>query len=140
MLETVREFGLERLSQWAGEGSSRSPRRVLPAVCGGGRAGTVRRRQREGVALLEAELANLRAALVWLGERERAEPALRLAGALKRFWYLRGRYGEGRAHLEAALAPPGEVDLSLGQKRWLEPANWPTGRVTTHCGGTLKKP
>ena len=55
-------------------------------------------------------------ALVWLGERERAEPALRLAGALKRFWYLRGRYGEGRAHLEAALALPGEVDLSIRAK------------------------
>ena len=54
--------------------------------------------------------------MVWLGERERAEPALRLAGALKRFWYLRGRYGEGRAHLEAALALPGEVDLSIRAK------------------------
>ena len=52
-------------------------------------------------------------ALVWLGEWDAPSPP---AGALKRFWYLRGRYGEGRAHLEAALALPGEVDLSIRAK------------------------
>ena len=66
MLETVREFGLERLEASGlakaardrhAEYFQRFAEAVEPELSG--------RRQREGVALLEAELANLRAA--WCG-------------------------------------------------------------------------
>lgn len=54
---------------------------------------------------LEADLDDLRAALTWStntpGEGERA---LRLAGALSWFWYLRSYLHEGRDWLEKALA------------------------------------
>ena len=55
---------------------------------------------------LEAELANLRAALRWCLESGEpgAETGLRLASALCRFCYLRGYYDEGRGWLEEALA------------------------------------
>ena len=74
------------------------------------------RRQREERRFARGRTGQLAcgAGVAWRAGR--AEPALRLAGALKRFWYLRGRYGEGRAHLEAALALPGEVDLSIRAK------------------------
>jgi non-specific serine/threonine protein kinase len=36
--------------------------------------------------------------------RVAAEIALRMAGALGRFWWMRGYYGEGREHLERALS------------------------------------
>ena len=52
---------------------------------------------------LEAEHDNLRAALSWTLERREAEPALRLAGALWRFWITRGYYEEGRRWFEGAL-------------------------------------
>jgi predicted ATPase/DNA-binding SARP family transcriptional activator/DNA-binding CsgD family transcriptional regulator len=55
---------------------------------------------------LEAELANIRAALRWFLESGEpgAETGLRLAGALWRFCWLRGHYDEGRGWLEEALA------------------------------------
>ncbi len=54
---------------------------------------------------LEQEYDNLRAALLWSldqGEHGR-EIALRLGGALRRFWFVRGHLSEGRAFLERAL-------------------------------------
>ena len=52
---------------------------------------------------LEAEHDNLRAALGWSLEREDAEAALRLAGALGWFWYRRGYWAEGWGRLRRAL-------------------------------------
>ena len=63
------------------------------------------------LTLLDAEHDNLRAALTWATH---ADPpaALRVAGRLAWYWYLRGRYEEGAAAVEAALArassAPGE--------------------------------
>jgi predicted ATPase/DNA-binding SARP family transcriptional activator/DNA-binding CsgD family transcriptional regulator len=56
---------------------------------------------------LEAEHDNLRTALSWALEREKSEPALRLAGALWRFWMTRGYYEEGRRWFEGALEKGG---------------------------------
>ena len=53
---------------------------------------------------LELDEDNLRAALDRLEARGEAPLLQRLAGALWRFWYLRGRLGEGRRRLEQALA------------------------------------
>jgi tetratricopeptide (TPR) repeat protein len=53
---------------------------------------------------IEDDYDNLRAALNWFCEQRDATRAVLLAGALWRFWWLRGRLDEGRAQLEAALA------------------------------------
>jgi predicted ATPase/DNA-binding SARP family transcriptional activator len=53
---------------------------------------------------LELEEDNLRAALDRLEAGSDAQLLQRLAGALWRFWYLRGRLTEGRRRLERALA------------------------------------
>ncbi len=77
---------------------------------------------------LEIEHDNLRAALSWsLQEPGRAEAALRLCGALSRFWEVRGHFDEGLGWAKLALerdpgaAPDLRIKTLLGAARvaWL---------------------
>jgi predicted ATPase/DNA-binding SARP family transcriptional activator/class 3 adenylate cyclase/Tfp pilus assembly protein PilF len=69
--------------------------------------------QEQWLSRLEGEHDNLRAALGWCLETDcgepmsLAEPGLRLASALCRFWQLRGHWTEGREWLSRLLALPG---------------------------------
>lgn len=67
---------------------------------------------------LETDLGNLRSAMGWaLGPAGRdAETGLRLAGALWRFCYLRGHYGQGRGWLEGALQLDGPAPAAARAK------------------------
>jgi non-specific serine/threonine protein kinase len=106
MLETIREFGLELL-EWSGELEAVRRKhaehflRVAESAASElqGPAG------RGWLDLLEMEHDNLRAALAWsLGTPDlNGETALRIAGVLGRFWWLRGHFGEGRQWLDRAL-------------------------------------
>ncbi|WP_283134681.1 BTAD domain-containing putative transcriptional regulator [Rhizohabitans arisaemae] len=69
--------------------------------------------QREWLRRLDAEAANLRAALDTFRREGAAEPALRLAGALVWYRLLRGRLTEAGRSLAAALAVPGEAPSGL---------------------------
>jgi predicted ATPase len=53
---------------------------------------------------IEADHANVLAALYWLRARHQVEPALRLSGALGPFWQVRSHLREGKEWLEATLA------------------------------------
>ncbi|MEA2595602.1 MAG: hypothetical protein QOF01_2071, partial [Thermomicrobiales bacterium] len=105
MLETIREFGLERLATEDDPVAIRQRHADhfldLAVAAGdalrGGEQGTWLRR-------LDADHDNLRAALSWLLDQGAAEPSLRLAGALWRYWEIRGYLREGSSWLERALA------------------------------------
>jgi predicted ATPase/class 3 adenylate cyclase len=56
---------------------------------------------------LELEHNNMRAALTWAIEQRNSELGLRLAGALWRFWWMRGYFDEGRRWLDEVLAEGG---------------------------------
>ena len=106
MLETVREYALERL---AASGETEQLRRRHAAAFL--RLAEEAEREREGdehsawLARLERANDNLRAALAWSLEQEgTGEMALRLAGALAWFWSERWFLGEGREWLEQSLA------------------------------------
>src|SRR5206468_2530860 len=71
---------------------------------------------------LEREHDNLRAALGWSVESGEAETALRIGGALWRFWHVRGHLREGRQRMEAVLAMPGAVLHTLVRARALNGA------------------
>src|SRR5207247_5091378 len=58
---------------------------------------------------LDEENDNIRAAFTWATGAGEVEIALRLAGALVRFWSTRGLMREGRSRLAEALAAPGSV-------------------------------
>jgi hypothetical protein len=119
MLETIREYALEQLTE-SGEADAiwqqhatyflklaeqAEPWLLFP------------RPEREPwLERLAPEHENLRAALEWFGVREEAELGLRLAGALGLFFQLRFHWREGRAWLEAALARSGNISEAARAK------------------------
>jgi non-specific serine/threonine protein kinase len=104
MLETIREFGLERLDE-CGEDLATRARHTAYYVALAEQAGhaMLGHDQEHWFRRLEDEYDNLRLALVTAIERSEAETALRLATALPIFWRSRGHFREGRHWLEAAL-------------------------------------
>lgn len=97
LLETVRQYGLEKLAESGEAEPVRTRHRdhytaaavALEAQSGG-----------DGKPLIpwaELEMDNLRAAHAWSCDAPEFGPALRLASALQRVWVTRGRYREGVA-------------------------------------------
>jgi predicted ATPase/DNA-binding CsgD family transcriptional regulator len=104
LLETVREYALERLetSIEATHIRRRHAAHVLELV---------ERVPPEAVsaahgAILEREQGDVRAALAWAVNQPEVELGLRLARGAYDLWSLRGHYAEGRAWLERALRLP----------------------------------
>ena len=105
MFETIREFGLEQLAA-TGEADTAGAAHaaVFLALAERAEPELTGPAQRAWVARLEREHDNVRAAMTWLLGHGDAERALRLGGALWRFWSERAHLSEGRAWLERALA------------------------------------
>jgi Tfp pilus assembly protein PilF len=111
MLETIREYGLERLARGpSGQGEAAAIGRAHAdyylALAEDSERGLRGAGQKGWLARLEAERDNLRAALVWALAHD-TDTALRLCGALDWFWLVRGTPGEGHAWAERALTLPG---------------------------------
>ncbi len=105
MLETIREFAIERLHQ-SPETHEMSSRQAAWYADLAERANEQLQGPEEAEWLdrLEAELGNLRAALAWF-ERTRAAAAFQTLGAaLLSLWDERGHWREGEVWLEKALA------------------------------------
>jgi predicted ATPase len=117
MLETIREYALERLDE-SGEVEALQRRHADYCLALAEQAEPALLGAEPGVWMerLEAEHDNLRAALRWALDRNRAETAMRLAGALWHFWGMHGYISEGRSWLEAALARGGALPLALRAK------------------------
>lgn len=144
MLETIREYALERLA--AGEEADEIQNvhaayylalaeEAEPELNGA--------EQRAWLERLEAEHANLRAALQRSLEREDRETALRLGGALWRFWLSQGHLNEGRRWLEEALAGGGGASAStraraLNGAGTLAHYQGDYGRAAELCGESLQ--
>ncbi|MFN8526650.1 MAG: tetratricopeptide repeat protein [Chloroflexota bacterium] len=96
MLETVREYALERLAE-SDEASAVHRRHVLAAIhlVESGEAELAGRQQAAWFARLEQEHGNIRSALNWSEERGYGAPALRLSVALWWFWVAHGHAREG---------------------------------------------
>jgi predicted ATPase/class 3 adenylate cyclase len=103
MLETIREYAAERLQE-SGEPDELRHRHAehflalaeeaephLPAD------------RRQWFERLDHEHDNLRTAFDWFESSSEIQDALRLAGALSRFWFTRGHLLEGRRRLDSAL-------------------------------------
>ena len=105
MLETVREYALERLEE-SGEADAVHRRHSLRVMQFAEEAETALygADQSPWFARVEQAHDNLRAALDWCEDRGYAEPAYRLAIALWWFWSVHGHVTEGRERLGSILA------------------------------------
>jgi predicted ATPase/DNA-binding CsgD family transcriptional regulator len=104
LLETVREYALDRL-EGAGElGEVRSRHAAYYLELAEMRAGSLRGHGMLAVLdELAREYGNFRAVFKWASEVDDLSTGLRLAGALYRFWSARGHLTEARGWLETAL-------------------------------------
>jgi predicted ATPase/DNA-binding CsgD family transcriptional regulator len=104
MLETIREYALERLAH---SGERDAARRQHAAYYLGGADVALEQitsaHQTAWLRSLDAEHANLLAALAWCQEQREPEPGLRASGLLAWFWTVRGHLTEGRRQLTALL-------------------------------------
>jgi predicted ATPase/DNA-binding CsgD family transcriptional regulator len=122
MLETIREYALEMLDTNGEEGSSRYAHAVYyMSLAEESELELVGPEQTLWLMRLEREHDNLRAALNWslqqiedTNEKERRmEIALRLVGALRRFWQMHGHLKEGQAFTEKALSASEGILVSV---------------------------
>ena len=129
ILETIREFGLERLvaseedsirhqhAEWyLGQATAFAPGMPI--------AGETALLDR-----LSVELENLRAALDWFATRGDAESLARFTGSLTWFWYLRGHAREGLGWQLRALGASGvslQARMSVLSGTCSSPINWAT--------------
>jgi predicted ATPase/DNA-binding CsgD family transcriptional regulator len=102
MLETVREYALERLAE-AGEEAETRRRHAEYCLTLAEHADPWQSIPPSWLDRLQVEHDNLRAALTWSVAHD-PEVALRLTSGLWRFWSQRGYWSEGRIWLEQALA------------------------------------
>ena len=105
LLESVAAYGAERLRE-AGEAGrlQRRHREFYTALAEQARTQLRGHDQQRWLQRLDDEAANIRSALDGASAHGEADLALRLAGAMTWYWFLRGRLTEARRALESALA------------------------------------
>jgi predicted ATPase/class 3 adenylate cyclase/DNA-binding CsgD family transcriptional regulator len=104
LLETVRQYALEKLGESGEADAVRARHRdhytAMAALLDAPAGSDYERRLERG----DTEIDNLRAAFGWSCENSDTELALALASSLQPLWISRGRFREGRAWFDTALA------------------------------------
>jgi predicted ATPase len=118
MMETIREFGIEKLSEAGEDAAVRKAHAAYHLVLAEEAANAI-----EGVDQgtwldrLDHDRHNVRAALRWLIRSGNADWAQRLGPAVVRYWELREMFVEGREWLSAILAMPGAAARSAARAK-----------------------
>ncbi|RMI30124.1 protein kinase domain-containing protein [Nocardia stercoris] len=116
MLETVREYGQEKLCEAGTDADLRRRHRdwcaqlVLDAE-----PDWISGRQQDLLTRFEHERGNVRAALEFCMSdpaEQSAQAAIHISADLLMFWSFRGLFGEGRRWLDRALAHPGAMSVT----------------------------
>ena len=119
LLETVRQYGLEKLAESGEAEAVRTSHRDHYT----GTAVTLESQGRgDGAPLVlwaELEMANLRAAHAWSCDAAEFGPALQLASALQRLWIARGRFREGVAGFDAVFTDERYRDGDVNPGVWV---------------------
>lgn len=113
MMETVRDFGCERLVEKRElDRAEHSHAHYYLALAERASIEVRGRGQARWLQRLENELDNMRKALQWAIKTMEIESGLRIAGALGWFWFRRGHFTEGREQLILMLSLADQVPSS----------------------------
>ena len=142
MLETIREFGLERLTAHGEIEATQQAFAVYHvALAEQAEPELEDVRRDEWMERLEQEYDNLRAVLEWSlvpiqGEKskQRSELCLRLAGSLREFWIYQGLLAEGLGFIERGLVIRGKLPRQDKPKRSSPQPIWPSSRAIRRHG------
>jgi predicted ATPase/transcriptional regulator with XRE-family HTH domain len=127
LLETIRQYGLEKLQAAGEEGSIRE--RHLSYYAGlveGLQPKLIGPEQAQTLRSLDPELDNLRSAIEYGLKQEQFEQVFKLTVSL--FWEIRGYHTEGYPYLDQALTLPGAIGAKRGKALF-----W-AGHFLTHQG------
>jgi non-specific serine/threonine protein kinase len=136
LLETVRQYGRDRLAAVADCGRDerdelkRAHRQFFLRLAEDAESKFWAAECQTWLARLEVEHDNMRSALDGAVACGDEEAALRLGGALWRFWWLRGYWSEGRERLAQLLSLPEAAPRTAARARVLQGA----GVFATHPG------
>ncbi|HYB53611.1 MAG TPA: protein kinase, partial [Thermoanaerobaculia bacterium] len=133
MLETIREYALERLCAGGDEALARRAHAAYFLVLAEEEGGNAEEAD-QALGRLEIEHDNLRAALDTLTQAADAEWGMRLAAALFQFWETRDHLAEGRERLERVLKLPGAGAPVKARARVLFAAGVLTGEQGDYGG------
>jgi len=120
LLETVRQYARDLLDQHGAADAFR--RRHADFFVGLAEAAEPHVRgaeERLWWDRIDAELDNLRQAMLWSLEVGETEKAMRIAGAIWRFWWFKVRFSEGTSWLQRALAEETDVPKHVRAKALL---------------------
>ena len=124
LLETLRQYGAERLSACGEESVFRS--RHLDWCVSLGETADVELcgpDAKRWLAVLDVEHDNVWGALVWAEAAPRPDAGLRLASGMRRYWEMRSRAREGRSWFERLFSLEVAVDSATRAKA-LADASW----------------
>jgi predicted ATPase/serine/threonine protein kinase len=108
ILETIREYGLECLTEQARDLEMRKAHAMLMAA--------LAEENELEVERLQTDEDNFRTAIEWAVQSGDAELALRLGASLWWSWYVRGQYAEGGTALKTILGVPGGENVPVRAK------------------------
>jgi predicted ATPase/DNA-binding SARP family transcriptional activator len=108
MLETLREYAAEQLTAAERAGVAERHARYFAALVEEAEShlGIAPRRE-EWLARLDREHGNIRAAMDWCLQSGEGDLGMRLAWALRRFWWWRSHLREGQEYIHRLLTLPG---------------------------------
>lgn len=119
LLETVRQYGLEKLAESGEAEAVRTRHRDHYTAAAVALASQTRGDGTPLVPWAELEMDNLRAAHGWSCDAGEFGPALRLVSALQRLWVSRGRFREGVAGFAAVFDDERYRDADVAAEIWI---------------------